>query len=80
MKKWFFHKALNVEDQGDQKQLVLFINYTLSLIIILSAYFVNKRKISPERFSTEFCIYNLKTKTKPAHLKNILVIANKGTS
>jgi len=33
MKKWFFHKALNVEDQGDKKQFVLFINYTLSTII-----------------------------------------------
>lgn len=93
MKIRFFHKDLDVEDQGDQKQTVLLINYTLSSIFISSfVSLVNKRKTSPEAFSTEFWIYNVfggkknpktkqKTPTKKQTntLKNMLVLANRGT-
>lgn len=72
MKIWFFHKDLNVEDQGDQKQLVLCINHTLSLIISFISSFislVNRRETSPETFSTGFCIYVFWGKKTPNQSK-----------
>lgn len=44
MKKWFFHKARNMEDQGDQKQLILLVNYTLSSIISFISLLSKQKK------------------------------------